>query len=65
VFGWLVTEYKHSHLVRAKGIINIISVPLWMYKLRMELQVTICLIDSFEFGIFEGVMRNWSSVEMS
>ena len=61
----MITEYKHSHRVGAKGVLNVISVPLWMYKLRMELQVTTSQIGSFEIGISEGVVRSWSSVEIS
>jgi len=63
--GWLVAEYKRSHHVGAKDVLNVISVPLWMYKLRMELQVTTSQIGSFEIGISEGVVRSCSSVEIS
>ena len=63
--GWLVAEYKRSHRVGAKDVLNVISVPLWMYKLRMELQVTTSQIGSFEIGISEGVVRSWSSEEIS
>ena len=62
--GWLVAEYKHSHRVGAKDVLNVISVPLWMYKLRMELQVTTSQIGSFEIGISEGVVRSLSSEEI-
>ena len=65
MFGWLITEYKHSHCVGAKCVLNVISVSLWMYKLRMELQVTTSQIGSFEIGISKGVVRSWSSVETS
>jgi hypothetical protein len=63
--GWLVVEYKHSHRIGAKDVLNVISVALWMYKFRMELQVTTSQIGSFEIGISEGVVRSWSSVEIS
>ena len=64
MFGWLIPEYKHSHCVGAKGVLNVISVPLWVYKLRMELQVTTSQIGSFEIGISEGVVCSWSSIEI-
>jgi hypothetical protein len=62
--GWLVAEYRRSHRVGAKDVLNVISVPLWMYKLRMELQVTTSQIGSFEIGISEGVVRSLSSEEI-
>ena len=61
----MIAEYKHSDSVGAKDILNVISVPLLIYKLRMELQVTTSQIGSFEIGISEGVVHSWSSVESS
>ena len=65
MFGWLITEYKLSHHVGDKGVLNVISVSWWMCKLRMELQVTTSRIGSFEIGISEGVVRSWSFIEIS